>query len=158
MSGKPAITDYDVQYRAQGATEWIYHAFTGTQTSATLTGLTSNTAYQVRVQAHNAEGSSAWSSPGEGKTKAESYTVQFPHQASQRAVAENSLAGTPVGDAITAIDSEGHSLTYTLKTPSSIFALDANTGQITVAQGASLDHEAQNLHRGRQGQRQPPSY
>ena len=72
--------------------------------------------------------------------------MEFPAQASEREVAENSPAGTPVGNVITAIDNEGHPLTYTLKTPSSIFALDANTGQITVAQGASLDHEAQSTY------------
>ena len=144
--GSLPITDYDVEYRKKDDEAWTDHAFTGTQTSTTLTGLIKDTNYQVRVRAQNSDGAGSWSSPGEGKTKAGARSVTFPDQASQREVAENSPAGTPVGDAITAIDNEGHPLTYTLKTPSSIFALDANTGQITVAQGASLDHEAQSTY------------
>ena len=144
--GSLPITDYDVEYRKKDDEAWTDHAFTGTQTSTRLTGLIKDTTYEVRVRAQNSDSAGSWSSPGEGKTKAGAHSVTFPDQASQREVAENSPAGTPVGDAITAIDNEGHSLTYTLKTPSSTFALDANTGQITVAQGASLDHEAQSAY------------
>ena len=47
MTGKPAITDYDVRYRVAGATAWNSHAFAGTGTRTTLTGLRAGTAYQV---------------------------------------------------------------------------------------------------------------
>ena len=33
MTGKPAITDYDVQYRLAGDSSWTSHSFTGTGTS-----------------------------------------------------------------------------------------------------------------------------
>ena len=67
-----AITDYNVQYRACTATPktcatnptwggWQTHAHTGTGTSATVTGLTNGTAYQVQVQATNSKGNSPWS-------------------------------------------------------------------------------------------------
>ena len=67
-TGKPAIASYDVQYR-QGTTG----AFTNgpqdaTGTSATITGLTADTLYQVQVRATNAEGDSAWSASGSGTT------------------------------------------------------------------------------------------
>ena len=145
-TGGLSITDYDVEYRKKGDSAWTGHVFTGTQTSTTLTGLTKDTAYEVRVRAHSSNVASPWSSPGEGQTDARSHRVEFPRQASHRAVAENSPAGTPVGDMVTAIDSHGQTLAYALKTSSSFFALDASNGQITVAQGASLDHEAQDIY------------
>ena len=136
------ITDYDVQYRESGEESWTVHDFTGTATSTTLTGLTPDTTYQVRVRAHNAEGAGEWSSPGEGATAPENNSPQFSRLASTRAVPENSPAGTPVGNPVTATDTEGHTLTYTMKTASPLFDLDAATGQISVAEGVSLDYEA----------------
>ena len=67
-NGGGAITDYDVQYREKDDEAWIDHAFTGTQTSTTLTGLTQDTTYEVQVQASNAEGTGEWSDTGEGAT------------------------------------------------------------------------------------------
>ncbi len=72
--GGSAITDYDVQYRACTKSgdltcasdpdwgSWTDHAHTGTTTSATITGLTNSTAYQVQVRATNSPGDSGWSS------------------------------------------------------------------------------------------------
>ena len=73
-----AITDYDIQYRACTATDsdttdlacdgttntwgnWTAHTHTGSATTATITGLTNDTAYQVQIQATNSIGDSAWS-------------------------------------------------------------------------------------------------
>ncbi len=67
-----AISDYDVQYRPCTATpltcttsptwgNWASHTHTGTATTATITGLTNNTAYQVQVRATNSRGTSGWS-------------------------------------------------------------------------------------------------
>ena len=55
------ITDYDVQYRAGTSGAWSSHSHSGTATSATITGLINGTAYQVEVQATNANGDSPWS-------------------------------------------------------------------------------------------------
>ena len=64
----PAIADYDYRYRVKTSrgswTEVIDTAIT--VTSATITGLTASTTYQVQVRAENAEGASAWSESGEG--------------------------------------------------------------------------------------------
>ena len=65
------ITDYDVQYRQAGASEWVSHPFTGTETSTAISSLSVETTYEVRVRAHNSQGSSTWSAPGEGTTSPE---------------------------------------------------------------------------------------
>ena len=69
-TGKPAITDYDVQYRKNSATLWETHAHTGTTRSTQLTGLDEHTKYVVQVLAKNAEGDSPWSDAGSGRTNA----------------------------------------------------------------------------------------
>ena len=56
MTGKPALTDYDVQYRKAHSSTWTSHSFTGTGTSTTITGLTENEHYEVQVKAINDEG------------------------------------------------------------------------------------------------------
>ena len=57
----PAITDYDVQYRAGNSGGWSDASHTGTARATTLTRLTEDTPYQVQVRATNAEGTGAWS-------------------------------------------------------------------------------------------------
>ena len=64
----PAISDYDVRYRAGTSGGWTDGNHTGTATTATLTGLSENTSYQVQVSATNDEGTSNWSESGEGMT------------------------------------------------------------------------------------------
>ena len=52
--GKPEIDGYTVQYRASGETSW--KAQEAKATSATITGLTNGTEYEVRVRAANGQG------------------------------------------------------------------------------------------------------
>ena len=60
-----------------------------------------------------------------------------------RSVAENSDAGTNVGEPVTASDADDDSLTYTLSGPdASLYDIGGDTGQITVAAGTMLDFEA----------------
>ena len=77
-TGRPALTDYDVQYRA-GTDDFADWAHAGTATTATITGLEADTAYQVQVLARNADGASAWSASGEGRTETadEGLTARF---------------------------------------------------------------------------------
>ena len=60
-----------------------------------------------------------------------------------RSVPENSPEGTLVGLPVTATDPEGDTPDYSLNgNGAEFFSMDSTTGQITVAGGASLDHEA----------------
>ena len=63
----PAISDYDVQYRATGGsfTDWSH---IGPGLNTTITGLMSETTYEVQVRATNDEGTSDWSPSGNGTT------------------------------------------------------------------------------------------
>ena len=67
-AGRPALTDYDLQYRAGANGAFANWTHAGSATSATITGLSADTAYQVQVLARNAEGASGWSATGEGRT------------------------------------------------------------------------------------------
>ena len=70
-AGKPAIASYDVQYRAGSSGTWIDGPEDVTITSTSITSLATDTAYQARVRATNAEGDSGWSDPpGSGRTNA----------------------------------------------------------------------------------------
>ena len=62
----PAISSYDVEYRESGAALWTRQTRTGTGT--TLSGLSPDTAYQVRVRATSDEGDGAWSNIANGRT------------------------------------------------------------------------------------------
>ena len=145
MSGKPAITDYDVRYRVQGSTGWSNAAHDGTGTSTTLSSLTPGTTYEVQVLATNGEGSSPWSVTGTGPTAEMAVANPAPGfgegTAATRQVAENSAAGTTVGVAVTATDANDTALTYALSGADE-FGIAAASGQISVARGAVLDFEA----------------
>ena len=139
-----AITDYDVRYRAQGETAWTAHEFTGTGTLTTLTGLDAGTGYEVQVLARSLEGDSSWSDNGTGRTLNEAPVFDPPDNGENgpvREIEENSPAGTAVGNPVTASDNDGDALTYTV-TGSAAFVIDAASGQLRVADGATLDYEA----------------
>ncbi len=60
----------------------------------------------------------------------------------QREVAEDATPNTAVGDPVAATDFNNDTLTYTLSgTDAAQFTIDASTGQIRVASGATLDFE-----------------
>ena len=85
-TGIPAITGYDLQYRAGHSGAWIAHDFgsNGSAIETTVTGLDSNTTYQVRVRATNDEGEGPWARGSDTTEKArltitfrsETYTVE----------------------------------------------------------------------------------
>ena len=72
-----AIIDYDVRYKEDGGTftEWNA-ADDSTTTSATITGLTNGTRYEVQVRATNGEGDSAWS-PSATDTPTSSLALRY---------------------------------------------------------------------------------
>ena len=143
MAGKPAVSDYDVQYKKSSDSTWSSHSFTGTGTSTTLTGLDEGAGYDVQVRAVNDEGDGAWSDSGTTNTQDENVDAEFPDQTATRSIAENSAAGSNVGAAVTATDTENHTLYYSLNgTDKDSFDIGLNTGQITVKTGHVPNYEA----------------
>ena len=69
-TGRPAVTSYDLQYKKTIDSTWTDGPQSVTTTSATLTGLAAETAYEVQVRAENDEGAEAWSSEATGTTTA----------------------------------------------------------------------------------------
>ena len=67
-TGRPDITDYDVQYSVDGSGTWIDLDHTGTALVATITGLDTRTSYEVQVRATNVDGTSDWSDSGRATT------------------------------------------------------------------------------------------
>ena len=145
--GRPAIESYDVQYRVGSSGDWSngpQNVPAGT-TSATITGLTMNTAYQVQVRATNDEGDSGWSDPpGSGRTNtATNNAPVFADAMPTRVLAENTAAGVDVGAPVAATDEDGDPLTYTLGgTHMASFDIVATSGQLRTKSGVSYDHEA----------------
>ena len=139
-AGRPAITDYDVEYRRASDSDWTAHAHAGTGLSAVIESLTPGTDYQVRVLARNDEGDGPWSDAAQGTTVANS-APDFGTAAASRSVPENSPSGTSVGAPVTATDEDNDTLSYGLVgADASSFEIDGD-GQITVGTGTVLDHE-----------------
>ena len=70
---------------------------------------------------------------------------EFSADTASRNVDENTDPGATVGDPITATDPNGDDITYSL-TGSGEFTIDPQTGQLSVAEGTTLDHEATGTH------------
>ena len=141
MTGKPAIDDYDVQYRKTGDSTWTSHSFTGTGTTTTLSSLEAGKKYDVQVRANNAEtdntntpttDDSPWSDTANAITQSAAVT---------RSVAENTAAASNVGAAVTMTPGSytiAHSLDGTDKDK---FTIESSSGQIKVKTGNVPDYE-----------------
>ncbi len=141
----PAITDYDLRYRASSDNEWTELKALGAVSAHTITGLDAGTTYSVQVRAESSEGAGEWSESGEGTTEASNHAPAFGADAYEREVAENSAAGTAVGEPVTATDKDGDDVKYAFVAggDEASFEIDASSGQLTVAEGAALDYESE---------------
>ena len=93
---------------------------------------------------------------GGGVTPANRAPVFSEGASAARSVAENSTAGTAVGRRVTATDPDGDRVTYSLVGgDTELFNIDSATGQISVAQGTSLDFEAKDSYIVSVGARDP---
>ena len=138
-------TAYDVQYRVAADAEYVAWPHDGDALAATITGLVEVTTYEIRVRGENEFGTGDWSLPGTGTTllarprfaEGESATREIP---------ENTLAGLPVGEPVTATAGR-RTLTYALGGPDAdAFLVDASTGQINTRDGVAYDHEVRPRH------------
>ena len=76
LNGGPAITGYDLEYREGTGGNWTGFAHSGTAVTTTITGLTGDTEYQMRVRAKNGEVDSEWSDASDGvRTEAADATL-----------------------------------------------------------------------------------
>ena len=125
----PAITDYDVQYRAGTSGDWSDGNHTGTATTATLSGLSENTSYQVQVRATNDEGTGSWSDSGTGTTDANAAPT-FSSSSTFDAAENQTAAGTVLAtDGDTDDDVTGYEITG--GADQSFFSIGATSGALT---------------------------
>ena len=140
--GRPPISDYDVRYRKVGVSSWTSHPFDGAGLSSEVTGLERGAAYEAQVRARNADGVGDWSASGTGTTP-ENRPPAFASSAPLAfSLAENQTG--VVGDPVTATDADGDPLAYRLSGAEAAFAIDGNSGQVSV--GTALDYEQAALH------------
>ena len=163
-TGKPPITDYDIQYRkfkSANPDQWLNwpHEKDGDGNTDTKTEITKrdqtndakplepSTQYEVRVRAKNGEPegdvANNWSSPAKGTTGASNSRPSFDRSdvtVIELRVDENTRAGQNLGSAISASDADSNSLTYTLEGPGAdSFTILSSSGQIRTK--SSLDYE-----------------
>ena len=132
----PAITDYDVQYRAGTTGAFTDANYEGTTTSTTLTGLTVGTTYDVQVRARNTEGDGPWSNSRSAATATDAAPTFT--SAATFAVVENTTA---VGTVIATDANSGDSVTgYTITggADSAKFAI-TNAGVLTFIAAPNYD-------------------
>ena len=139
----PAIDDYDLQYRQGTSGNFTDGPQDVSGTSATITGLTANTLYQVQVRATNSDGNGPWSPSGSGQTNtAGNSAPTFANLTETRSVAENSPASTDIGAPVTATDGNNDQLTYTLEgMDAASFTIVSTSGQIRTRSGVTYDYE-----------------
>ena len=132
-TGIPAITGYDVQYRAGHSGAWTAHDFgsNGSAIETTVTGLDSNTTYQVQVRAWNDEGEGQWAS-GSGTTDRAQLVVAFSSETftvSEVGTSEITVNVTPAAD-------RNVTVTITM-TGTGATLSDLTNGMLTITRGQS---------------------
>ena len=165
MTGKPPITDYDIQYRKLGDTTWqswphgadfALGESGNTERSAKIRTIRSDPTdadtaghlepraqYEVEVRASNSEGTSDWSPIGRGTTGAGNSRPVFDKTETlvTLSVDENTRSGQNVGSAVSATDADSNRLTYSLEGPGKdSFTIVSSSGQIKTM--SSLDYES----------------
>ena len=139
----PPITDYDYRHRSGSASWTEVTNTTITGRTATISGLTANTFYDVEVRATNAEGTSGWSNPGNGSTNApgaNNLPVFSEGASATRSVRASAQPNTPVGAPVAATDADpGNTVTYRLEgRDAPFFDIRSTTGQLVTRSGITL--------------------
>ena len=104
-------------------------------------GLDGGVQYDVQVRAVNSVGRGPWSATATGVTELRSNAP--PVFTATRSIPENATEGHSVGAPFAATDPDGDAVSYALSgADSGSFAVGRTSGQITLAAGVVLDHEA----------------
>ena len=107
------VTGYDLEYRLPDAAAWEDAGHTGADTTATITGLATGTAYEVRVRGTNGIGAGPWSDARRGGTSGLQGQGSPPDQTGVQPTAVTlSLGQTPVSESTGTV-----SITATLDAP-----------------------------------------
>ena len=125
----PAITDYDVQYREGTSGSWSDGSHDGTATTATLTGLSENTSYQVQVRATNDEGTGDWSDAGSGATDANAAPAFSSDDAFDAAENQKTAGEVVATDSDSEDDITGYAITG--GADQTFFSIGATSGALT---------------------------
>lgn len=134
------IVNYNVQYRAAGASRFTDWEHEDTATEATITGLAEVTEYRIRVRAVSDVGVGDWSGTASGTTLAAPPRF-IEGESADRELEENTPAGQAIGDPVTATVRSG-SIRYSLRGPDrALFEIDVSSGQLRTRQGVDYDHE-----------------
>ncbi len=156
MTNKPTLDGYDVEYSLRTSADGVNPVTWGPAATSAIgvvkayeiTGLTPDSTYRVRVRAENGEGKGTWSSYVNGVPNEPPLINAAPSfsdgASTTRSVAENTAAGTAIGNPLTATDADaGDTLVYAIDATTgdhAHFAIDSATGQLK-AKGA-LDYES----------------
>ena len=147
-TGRPALSGYKLRYRT-GSGAWTDQAHSGTGTTATIASLTASTDYEVQVRAVNADGDGDWSASGTGMTGSPPNNApEFSDTAAARSFTETvgnatETAARNVGTAVTATDTDGDTLTYSLEgADAAKFGIVSTGGRIQTKAGEKYDREA----------------
>ena len=160
-TGKPPITDYDIQYREfkSGTPKENWQLWRhGTDDAGNTDRKTEierrapdenadplepRTQYEVRVRAKNGENDAEenWSSIGRGTTGPSNRRPNFDTEGTiTLRVDENTRSGQPVGSAVSASDADSNTLRYKLEGPGAdSFTIVSSSGQIRTR--SPLDYE-----------------
>ena len=133
LNGGPDITGYKVRYR-QGSGDWQNFTHVGAATTATITGLSANTEYQVQVRALNDETPSDWSDPSDAvRTNVVALPVVSVGDAS-------ATEGSPVTFTVTLSEAARDNVTVNWETTGDTATsgndFTAASGTLTIAAGA----------------------
>ena len=148
----PPITDYDYRYAVESNSLfkfWTTEDDTAiTDTMVTIGNLTTDTSYEVQVRATNSIGTTGWSDSGIGTPEdtGANNPPEFSLPSVSRVVAENTPAGTNIGNPVTATDDDqDDTLTYSLSgLHAASFSIDEGTGQLMTS--AALDYEVRSSY------------
>ena len=140
VSATDADTDDTIAYTRDGADAASFDINGSTGQLLTRSGVTLDRAsYTVEVVASDDEATARITVTIDIITNV---APAFPAATAARSVLESVSAGTRVGSPVTATDTDGDALTYSLGgADAGSFSIGAATGQITVGSGTTLDYE-----------------